>query len=68
MKFIYCMNKKVSEDLSSLGLKRIGCASINGQEVDIYQNSRDVYISKYQKMEIILSNKLFFGEIESIKE
>ena len=62
MKFIYCMNEEVSKDLEASGLKKIGQACINGKPVDIYANSRTVYISKYQKQEVLLSNRLFFGE------
>ena len=60
MKFIYCLNETVARDLESLGLKKIGETQINGQTAQIYENSKDVYLSKYTKNEIVLMNRLLF--------
>ena len=67
MKFIYSMNKEVSRDLESAGLEKLGRCMINGGEVEVFLNSKEIYINKYQKSSVILSNRLFFDVIEDIK-
>lgn len=60
MKFIYCLNKEVAEDLEKSGLKKLGEASINGKDAVIFQNSKEIYINRYAKNTLFLSNQLFF--------
>lgn len=68
MKFIYCMNKAVSKDLEDAGLKKLGKAKINGEDIDIFENSKEIYINKYQKAQVLLTNKLFFDFIPEDKK
>lgn len=60
MKFIYVLNPEVSLSFTQKGLKKLGETIINGQKADIYENSKMIYLGKYEKNEIILSNRLFF--------
>jgi hypothetical protein len=64
MKFIYCLDPTVSKDLESAGLRKLGKTVIDGKLVDIYENSKEIYISKYQKNCVFLSNQLFFTPVE----
>ena len=66
MKFIYCLNEDVSKDLEAAGLVKVGKTVINGQVVDIYENSKEIYLNRYQKNEIVLSNKLCFAPFEHL--
>lgn len=61
MKFIYCLNPEVALDLENAGLKKLGETVINGKVVPYFENRKDIYISKYQKSEVMLSNKIFFA-------
>ena len=60
MKFIYVLNPEVSISFIAKGLKKLGETTVNGQKVDIFANDKDVFLGKYEKNEIILSNRLFF--------
>lgn len=60
MKFIYVLNPEVTLAFIQKGLKKMGETNINGQKVDIFENSKEVFLGKYEKNEIFLSNKLFF--------
>lgn len=62
MKFIYCLNPAVAEDLEKAGLKKLGDTVINGKVVPYFENRVDVYVNKYQKGHILLSNQLFFAQ------
>ena len=62
MKFIYCLNPDVAVDLEKAGLQKLGETVINGKVVPYFENKKDVYINKYQKTELLLSNKLFFAQ------
>ncbi len=60
MKFIYVFHKDVAKDLEKSGLQKYGETIIDGKPVTIFLNNKEIYISKYAKNEILLSNKLFF--------
>jgi hypothetical protein len=60
LKFIYVFNKEVQKELEEKGFKNLGETTINGQKAKIYMNSKDIFINKYQKNELLLSNRLFF--------
>jgi len=60
MKFIYCMNTSLKEDLINAGLKLVTEVMINGVKIPVFANSKEVFLNKYQKNEIVLSNRLFF--------
>lgn len=60
MKFIYSLNPEVSQSLLGKGLKKIGETIINGTKADIFENSKEVYLGKYEKNTLILMNRLFF--------
>jgi len=64
VKFIYCINKNVADDLEKVGLKKLGYALVNGDNVAVFANNKNTYLNIYQKGEIFLSNKLFFEPIE----
>ena len=64
MKFIYCLNPLLAKDLEDAGLKKLGDTVINGKVVPYFENSKTVYLSKYAKNELLLSNQLFFAQEE----
>jgi hypothetical protein len=64
MKFIYCTNPDVTKDLESAGLRKLGRTVVNGKMVDIFENSKEIYISKYQKQCVFFANQLFFTPID----
>jgi hypothetical protein len=64
MKFIYCLNPEVALDLENAGLKKLGETIINGKVVPYFENSKTVYLSRYAKAELLLSNQLFFAQEE----
>jgi hypothetical protein len=67
MKFIYCMNTSLKEDLINAGLKLVTEVMINGVKISVFANSKEVFLNKYQKNEIVLSNRLFF-DVNTSKE
>lgn len=60
MKFIYVLNPEVSISFLEKGLKKLGETIINGKKVDVFANDKQIFLGKYEKNEIILSNRLFF--------
>jgi hypothetical protein len=60
LKFIYVFNVEVQRELEEKGFKKLGEATINGQKAKIYANEKDKFLNKYQKNELLLSNRLFF--------
>jgi hypothetical protein len=60
MKFIYVFNKEVAQYLEEKGLKKIQELTINGKQAYCYENQKDIYIGKYEKNELLLTNKLMF--------
>jgi hypothetical protein len=60
MKFIYVFNKQVQEEFIKKGLVVLGETTINGEIAKIFQNSKNIYLSHYEKNEVLLSNKLLF--------
>ena len=60
MKFIYTFNKEVSQALEQKGLKKINEVTIDGRIAYCYANSKEIFIGKYEKNELLLTNKLFF--------
>jgi len=62
MKFIYCLNPSLAKDLEESGLKKLGETVINGKVIPYFENSKTVFLNRYQKNEILLSNQLFFAQ------
>lgn len=60
MKFIYVFNEEVVNSFKEKGLKQIGEVAIDGKKAYIFENCKTIFIGKYEKNEIFLSNKLFF--------
>jgi len=60
MKFIYVFNEEVAKALEAKGLIKINEVIIDGKKAFCYENQKTVFIGKYEKNEILLSNKLFF--------
>lgn len=61
MKWIYCLDESTSESFENTGFKKIGKTIINGKEVTIFENSKDLELSSVQKYgNVMWSNKLMF--------
>ncbi len=60
MKFIYVFNKEVADAFKEKGLIQINEVSIDGKTAFVFENQKTVFLGKYEKNEILLSNKLFF--------
>jgi len=60
MKFMYVFNKEVAQSFDEKGLKKISEVVIDGKNAFVFENRKDIFIGKYEKNEILLSNKLFF--------
>jgi len=63
MKFIYCFSEDVAKDMEISGFEKVQNNSIvfiDGKKAIVFLNNKESYLNKYQKQNIILSNKLFF--------
>lgn len=60
MKFIYVFNEEVAKSFEQKGLKKLNEVVIDGKNAFVFENRKDIFIGKYEKNEMLLSNKLFF--------
>jgi len=60
MKFIYVFNEEVADALREKGLTQINQVTIDDKVAFVFENRKDIFIGKYEKNELLLSNKLFF--------
>ena len=64
MKFIYCMDKNIEDDLKNMGLKIIGSVNMNGEDILVFANDKEVVLNVYQKKAIMLSNRMSFDNLK----
>lgn len=60
MRFIYTFNKEIANELKEKGLNSLGEVDINNQKAFVFENRKDVFLNKYAKNELLLTNKLMF--------
>jgi hypothetical protein len=60
LRFIYVFNIEVAKYLEEKGLKKLNEVTIDGKKAFCFENRKDVYLGRYEKNELLLTNKLFF--------
>jgi phosphoenolpyruvate-protein kinase (PTS system EI component) len=63
MKFIYVFSEDVAKDMESAGFERVpenDTVVIDGQKAIVFLNNKESYLNRYQKQNVLLSNRLFF--------
>lgn len=60
MKLIYVFNDEVKEEFLEKGLKLIQQTVIGEKKAYVFENNKNVFLNKYDKNQIMLSNQMFF--------